>query len=65
MINARILRETWRARRADVAALCDALDAAPPGASQGLERTLFALLDEVEHLRLLLREVEGTPYLRP
>lgn len=65
MINARILRGTWQARRADIAALCDAMDAAPADEVRSLERTLFALLDEVEHLRMLLREAEGTPYLRP
>lgn len=64
-INLAILRGTWRARRADIARLCDAIDAAPDSRVPALEPSLFALLDEVEHLRMLLREAEGTAYLRP
>jgi hypothetical protein len=65
MINVDVLRGTWRSRRADIARLCDAIDAAEAPAVPGLERAMFALLDEVEHLRMLLREAEGDAYLRP
>ncbi len=65
MINARVLRGTWQARRASIASLCDAIDAASEEEGEALERRMFALIDEVEHLRLLLREVEGGAYLAP
>lgn len=64
MINVDILRGTWLRVRTEISALCDAIDAAPEPEVEALTRQMHRLMDECEHLRMLLREAEMQERMR-
>jgi len=64
MINVDILRGTWLQVRSEISALCEAIDAAPEPEVEALKRQMHRLMDECEHLRMLLREAEMQERMR-
>ena len=64
MINIDILRGTWLQVGSEISARCDAIDAAPEPDVEALTRQMHRLMDECEHLRMLLREAEMQERMR-
>lgn len=59
MINLAVLEGTWRARRADIARLCEEGDALQGEERATNERQIIRLVDEVGHLHAMLKDIRA------